>query len=82
MANPLPLLDSSDPRLKLMVQNRVRNVFVTQPEDNRWACASKCKGRAKTFIFPLNKYFPVFLCRHKKEENVKYIPVVTEVRHN
>ncbi|XP_075874239.1 uncharacterized protein CCDC197 isoform X2 [Nelusetta ayraudi] len=50
MSSPLPLLDNSDPRLKLMVQNRVRNVFVTQPEDTR----------------------------HPKEENVKFIPVVTE----
>lgn len=36
MASPLPTLDSSDPRLQLMVQNRVRNVFVTQPDDTRW----------------------------------------------
>ncbi|XP_036927614.1 coiled-coil domain-containing protein 42 homolog [Acanthopagrus latus] len=46
----LPFLDSSDPRLKLTVQTRVRNVFVTQSEDTR----------------------------HKKEENVTHIPVVTE----
>ncbi len=31
----LPFLDSSDPRLKLTVQNRIRNVFVTQLEDVR-----------------------------------------------
>ncbi|XP_042356492.1 coiled-coil domain-containing protein 42 homolog [Plectropomus leopardus] len=46
----LPVLDNSDPRLKLKVENRIRNVFVTQPEDSR----------------------------HRKEENVNYIPVVTE----
>ncbi|XP_059209248.1 coiled-coil domain-containing protein 42 like-2 [Centropristis striata] len=46
----LPVLDSSDPRLKLKVENRKRNVFVTQAEDTR----------------------------HKKEENVNHIPVVTE----
>ncbi|TKS86431.1 Coiled-coil domain-containing protein 42 -like protein [Collichthys lucidus] len=31
----LPVIDSSDPRLKLTVQNRMRNIFVTQPEDTR-----------------------------------------------
>ncbi|KAJ0009069.1 hypothetical protein NQD34_016484 [Periophthalmus magnuspinnatus] len=33
MATSLPFLDSSDPRLKLTVENRTKNVFVTQPED-------------------------------------------------
>ncbi|XP_076605560.1 uncharacterized protein CCDC197 [Chaetodon auriga] len=46
----LPALDSSDPRLKLTVQNRIRNIFVTQLDDTR----------------------------HRKEENVNLIPVVTE----
>nr|XP_046268394.1 coiled-coil domain-containing protein 42 homolog [Scatophagus argus] len=50
MTSFLPFLDSSDPRLKLVVQNRIKNVFVTQSEDTR----------------------------NKKEENVNYIPVVTE----
>lgn len=31
----LPVIDSSDPRLKLTVQNRMRNIFVTQSEDTR-----------------------------------------------
>ncbi|XP_034714731.1 coiled-coil domain-containing protein 42 homolog [Etheostoma cragini] len=46
----LPVLDYSDPRLKLTVQNRIRNIFVTQSEDSR----------------------------HRKEDNVNHIPVVTE----
>ncbi|XP_070835596.1 uncharacterized protein CCDC197 [Chaetodon trifascialis] len=46
----LPALDSGDPRLKLTVQNRIRNIFVTQLDDTR----------------------------HRKEENVNLIPVVTE----
>ncbi|XP_034050725.1 zinc finger protein 853 isoform X2 [Thalassophryne amazonica] len=45
-----PFLDSSDPRLKLTVKNKVRNIFVTQEDDTR----------------------------DNKEENVNYIPVVTE----
>ncbi|XP_044232004.1 coiled-coil domain-containing protein 42 homolog [Thunnus albacares] len=48
--SPLPFLDTSDPRLKLRVENRRRNIFVTQPEDTR----------------------------HREEENVNLIPVVTE----
>ncbi|KAF7666449.1 hypothetical protein LDENG_00108670 [Lucifuga dentata] len=43
-------LDKSDPRLKLTVENRRRNIFVTQLEDTR----------------------------HKEEENVNHVPVVTE----
>lgn len=35
MTTPLPLLDDSDPRLKLTVENRIRNIFVTQSEDTR-----------------------------------------------
>ncbi|KAE8289891.1 hypothetical protein D5F01_LYC11602 [Larimichthys crocea] len=31
----LPVIDSTDPRLKLTVQNRMRNIFVTQSEDTR-----------------------------------------------
>ncbi|GAA6213593.1 coiled-coil domain-containing protein 42A-like [Lates japonicus] len=31
----LPFLDRRDPRLKLKVENRIRNVFVTQAEDTR-----------------------------------------------
>ncbi|XP_051238084.1 coiled-coil domain-containing protein 42 homolog isoform X1 [Dicentrarchus labrax] len=50
MTSSLPVLDSSDPRLKLTVQNRIRNIFVTQSEDTR----------------------------HRKEEDVNHIPVVTE----
>nr|XP_040056365.1 coiled-coil domain-containing protein 42 homolog isoform X1 [Gasterosteus aculeatus aculeatus]XP_040056366.1 coiled-coil domain-containing protein 42 homolog isoform X1 [Gasterosteus aculeatus aculeatus] len=46
----LPILDDGDPRLKLKVENRKRNIFVTQLEDNR----------------------------HRKEENVNHLPVVTE----
>ncbi|KAM7375839.1 hypothetical protein PAMP_005606 [Pampus punctatissimus] len=46
----LPFLDPSDPRLKLRVENKTRNIFVTQSEDTR----------------------------HRKEENVNHIPVVTE----
>ncbi|XP_049917801.1 coiled-coil domain-containing protein 42 homolog isoform X1 [Epinephelus moara] len=49
-----PVLDNTDPRLKLKVENRIRNIFVTQPENSS------------------------FLLRHRKEENVNYIPVVTE----
>lgn len=48
--SPLPFLDTSDPRLNLRVENRRRNIFVTQPEDTR----------------------------HREEENVNLIPVVTE----
>ncbi|KAK7904743.1 hypothetical protein WMY93_017350 [Mugilogobius chulae] len=33
MTTSLPFLDSSDPRLKLTVENRTKNVFVTQYED-------------------------------------------------
>ncbi|XP_039992606.1 coiled-coil domain-containing protein 42 homolog [Xiphias gladius] len=33
--SPLPVVDSRDPRLKLKVENRIRNVFVTQSEDTR-----------------------------------------------
>ncbi|XP_032356834.1 uncharacterized protein CCDC197 [Etheostoma spectabile] len=47
----LPVLDYSDPRLKLTVQNRIRNIFVTQSEDSR----------------------------HRQEDNVNHIPVVTEI---
>ncbi|XP_029982157.1 uncharacterized protein CCDC197 [Sphaeramia orbicularis] len=50
MTSSLPFLDSSDPRLKLTVENRMRNIFVTQSEDTR----------------------------HRVEENVNHIPVVTE----
>ncbi|XP_078132907.1 uncharacterized protein CCDC197 [Sander vitreus] len=32
----LLVLDNSDPRLKLTVQNRIRNIFVTQSEDSRY----------------------------------------------
>ncbi|XP_074516025.1 uncharacterized protein CCDC197 [Sebastes fasciatus] len=46
----LPVLDNSDPRLRLTVENRIRNIFVTQSENTR----------------------------HRKEENVNHIPVVTE----
>ncbi|CAL9687008.1 unnamed protein product [Knipowitschia caucasica] len=52
MTTDLPFLDRSDPRLKLTVENRTRNVFVTQLEDR------------------------------PKEENVNYIPVVTETPHS
>ncbi|XP_069007903.1 uncharacterized protein CCDC197 [Embiotoca jacksoni] len=31
----LPLLDSSDPRVALKMENRIRNIFVTQTEDTR-----------------------------------------------
>ncbi|XP_035467110.1 coiled-coil domain-containing protein 42 homolog isoform X1 [Scophthalmus maximus] len=34
-ASSLPFLDNRDPRLKLSVGNRIRNVFVTQSEDTR-----------------------------------------------
>ncbi|KAM8917553.1 uncharacterized protein CCDC197 isoform 1-T1 [Spinachia spinachia] len=50
MTTSLPILDDCDPRLKLKVENRKRNIFVTQLEDNR----------------------------HRKEENVNHLPVVTE----
>lgn len=53
MSSPLPFLDSSDPRLKLMVQNRVRNVFVTQPDDTRWACTTDCKDNELTTLLCL-----------------------------
>ncbi|XP_070698969.1 uncharacterized protein CCDC197 [Pempheris klunzingeri] len=33
--SPLPALDNSDPRLLLAVENRVKNIFVTQSEDTR-----------------------------------------------
>ncbi|XP_072313817.1 uncharacterized protein CCDC197 [Eucyclogobius newberryi] len=33
MTTSQPFLDRSDPRLKLTVENRTKNVFVTQPED-------------------------------------------------
>ncbi|KAL6105668.1 uncharacterized protein ACO6RY_07146 [Pungitius sinensis] len=46
----LPILDDCDPRLKLKVENRKINIFVTQLEEHR----------------------------HKKEENVNHLPVVTE----
>ncbi|XP_037652265.1 coiled-coil domain-containing protein 42 homolog [Sebastes umbrosus] len=32
----LPVLDNSDPRLRLTVENRIRNVFVTQSENTRY----------------------------------------------
>ncbi|XP_054470064.1 coiled-coil domain-containing protein 42 homolog isoform X1 [Anoplopoma fimbria] len=50
MTSSLPILDDRDPRLKLTVENRIRNIFVTQSEDTR----------------------------HRKEENVNLLPVVTE----
>ncbi|XP_034431623.1 coiled-coil domain-containing protein 42 homolog [Hippoglossus hippoglossus] len=34
-ASSLPFLDNRDPRLKLKVENRIRNVFVTQTDDTR-----------------------------------------------
>nr|XP_020500917.1 uncharacterized protein CCDC197 isoform X1 [Labrus bergylta] len=46
----LPLLGDSDPRLRLTVENKTRNIFVTQLDDTR----------------------------DMKEENVNYLPVVTE----
>ncbi|XP_056281988.1 coiled-coil domain-containing protein 42 like-2 [Pseudoliparis swirei] len=46
----LPVPEDSDPRLKLTLGNRIRNVFVTQLEDSR----------------------------HRKDEHVNYLPVVTE----
>ncbi|XP_068435998.1 uncharacterized protein CCDC197 isoform X2 [Clinocottus analis] len=49
MTSFLPGLEDSDPRLKLKVENRIRNVFVTQLKD-----------------------------RHRKEEHVNHLPVVTE----
>ncbi|KAM3595560.1 uncharacterized protein V6R79_025123 [Siganus canaliculatus] len=52
MSTPyFPVLDCNDPRLKLTVENRIRHIFVTQPEDIR------NKG---------------------DDENINYIPVVTE----
>uniref|UniRef100_UPI0037E9BB1E uncharacterized protein CCDC197 n=1 Tax=Semicossyphus pulcher TaxID=241346 RepID=UPI0037E9BB1E len=50
MTTSLPVLGVSDPRLKLTVENRTRNIFVTQLDETR----------------------------HKQEENVNYLPVVTE----
>lgn len=35
MATTQPFLDASDPRLKLKLENRMKNVFVTQPGDSR-----------------------------------------------
>ncbi|XP_034530869.1 coiled-coil domain-containing protein 42 like-2 [Notolabrus celidotus] len=46
----IPVSGDSDPRLKLTLENRTRNIFVTQLDDTR----------------------------HKKKENVNYLPVVTE----
>ncbi|XP_076014641.1 uncharacterized protein CCDC197 [Genypterus blacodes] len=51
-AAPTVFDDSDDPRLKLTVENRIRNVFVTQLGGTR----------------------------HKEDENVNHIPVVTESR--
>ncbi|XP_030575374.1 uncharacterized protein CCDC197 [Archocentrus centrarchus] len=35
MTSSLPLLDNSDPAPKLQVENKVKNIFVTQPQDTR-----------------------------------------------
>lgn len=35
--SPLPFLDNRE-SLQLKVEHRIRNIFVTQPEDTRWAC--------------------------------------------
>ncbi|KAM9842949.1 uncharacterized protein CCDC197 [Aulostomus maculatus] len=35
MTSSLPALENSDPRLKLTLENRMRNIFVTQPDDTR-----------------------------------------------
>ncbi|KAK9533651.1 hypothetical protein VZT92_008756 [Zoarces viviparus] len=50
MTTSLPILNDSNPRLRLTVEKRRRNIFVTQLHDTR----------------------------HRKEENVNYLPVVTE----
>ncbi|KAJ8399177.1 hypothetical protein AAFF_G00415560, partial [Aldrovandia affinis] len=46
----LPRINTDDPRLKLEVENRMKNIFVTQVED----------------------------AREDKDENINYIPIITE----
>lgn len=79
----LPAL-KTDADLKLKVENRKKNVFVTQLEEHRYRCLYTslcfcyCNQVIKLIHYSALSVNVVF-DREQKDEHIKHIPVITQV---